>query len=338
MGVSEALERRRTHLAGVVLISGGFNVGQRVPQELNAALQLPMYTATAHYHKRLPSDLQALSRDEAMKRAAEWARTTYAPALARRDSLSADERSALLAQLQRFTGIPPRYFDQRTLTISKNELSDRLLEDKGIELGRYDSRMTIKSRGEKTLWFPLIDPSLLPMIDLMQGTSQLFNSYVRDTLKYRSDLLYRGPFGEAFHPQPLSRNPAGVYEDWMTTMWNRGARGGAGGRGGEEPAPAAGGGRGGRGTSSDAPTEAPPLRRAMELDPKLRVMNMKGMYDGSCAAMDEAVARVEPQLKSRIVNHCYAGGHMMYSDLEVRREMRRDFTEFVRQALGGNTP
>ena len=341
MGVSEALERRRTHLAGVVLISGGFNVGQRVPPELNAALQLPMYTVTAHYHKRLPSDLQALSRDEAVKRAAEWARTTYAPALARRDSLSADQRTALLAQLQQFTGIEPRYFDQRTLTLSKNELSDRLLEDKGLELGRYDSRMTIKSRGEKT-WLPLIDPSLLPMIDLMQGTSRLFNSYLRDTLKYRNDLLYRGPFGEAFYPRPLARTPAGFYEDWMTTMWNRGgARGG--GRGAEESAPVAGaqpgagaGGRGGRGTPADA-AEPPPLRRAMDINPKLRVMNMKGMYDGSCAAMDEAVSRAEPQLRSRIVNHCYAGGHMMYSDLAARREMQRDFAEFVRQALAGST-
>jgi len=72
----------------------------------------------------------------------------------------------------------------------------------------------------------------------------------------------------------------------------------------------------------------------MEINAKLRVMNMKGMYDGSCAAMDEAVARAEPTLRSRIVNHCYAGGHMMYSDLEARREMQRDFVEFVRSALG----
>jgi carboxypeptidase C (cathepsin A) len=297
-----------------------------------------MYTATAHYHKRLASDLQSLSRDEAVKRATEWARSTYAPALARRDSLTADERAALLAQLKQFTGIEPRYFDQRTLTISKDNATDRLLEDKGLELGRYDSRMTAKSRGEKS-WLPMIDPSLLPMIDLMQGTSRLFNSYVRDTLKYRNDLLYRGPFGEAFYPRPLGKNPAGISDDWMAVMWNRGGAARGAGRGGEEGAPTAGtqagGGRGGRGNASSADaTEPPPLRRAMEINPKLRVMNMKGMYDGSCAAMDEAVARAEPQLKSRIVNHCYAGGHMMYSDLEARREMQRDFAEFVRSALG----
>jgi hypothetical protein len=190
------------------------------------------------------------------------------------------------------------------------------------------------------MWLPLIDPSLMPMIDLMQGTSRLFNSYVRDTLKYRSDLLYRGPFGEAFYPRPLPKNPAGLSEDWMTLMWNRGgARGGGRGAEGSPPAAAGqpaqpgGGGRGGRGNATDAP-EPPPLRRAMELNPKLRVMNMKGMYDGSCAAMDESFARVEAHLKSRVTNHCYAGGHMMYSDLEVRREMQRDFAEFVALSRG----
>jgi carboxypeptidase C (cathepsin A) len=329
MGVSEALERRRTRLAGVVLISGFFNIGQRVPPELNQAIQVPMYTAAAHYHKRLGPELQSLSRDEAVKRATEWAKATYAPALARRDSLSAAERTALLADLQRFTAIEPAGFDQRTLTISKDAFSDKLLADRGLELGRYDARMTIKSRGPNTVWLPLIDPSLMPMIDLMQGTSRLFNSYIRDTLKYRNDLLYRGPFGEAFYPRPLGKTAAGFYEDWMTNMWNRGGRSSAPAQAGGE----AGAGRGGRGRGDANSGEEPPLRHAMEINPRLLVMNMKGMYDGSCAAQDEAVARAEPQLRGRVTNRCYIGGHMMYSDLIARREMLRDFTEFVHAAL-----
>ena len=80
------------------------------------------------------------------------------------------------------------------------------------------------------------------------------------------------------------------------------------------------------------------MRRAMDVNPKLRVMNMKGMYDGSCAAMDEAVARAEPHLKGRINNHCYVGGHMFYSDLEARREAKRHFAEFVREALAAHGP
>ena len=90
-----------------------------------------------------------MSRDEAVKRATDWARATYAPALARRDSLASGERTALLADLQRYTGIEPRHSIRRTLTISKDEFSDRLMADRGLELGRYDSRMTIKSRAAR---------------------------------------------------------------------------------------------------------------------------------------------------------------------------------------------
>ena len=71
----------------------------------------------------------------------------------------------------------------------------------------------------------------------------------------------------------------------------------------------------------------------METNPRLRVLNMKGMYDGSCAALDEAVARTDDALRARITTRCYAGGHMMYSDLEVRRQLQRDFAELVRSVV-----
>ncbi len=321
MAVAEALEKRRHRLAGVVLMSGSFSVGERVPPELNQALQLSLYTATAHYHERLAPGLQALGQDDAVKEAVAWARTIYAPVLAKRDSATPAERAEVLAGLERFTSLKAADFDQRTLAISKDQFMDRLMADRGLELGRYDSRMSVTSRNPTTPWGPLLDPSLRPMIDLMQGSSRLFNSYVRDTLKYRSDLLYRGPFGEAFHPRPLATAPNGVASDWMTNMFNTGARAAAGTR-----------------PAGDADTaSAPPLRRAMELNPKLRVMNETGIYDASCAQMDEAVARAEPALRSRITNRCYVGGHMMYSDLETRRVMQRDFADFVRSALGAST-
>ena len=325
MGVADALEKRRAHVSGVVLISGFYEAGQRVPEPLNAALQVPEFTVAAHYHKKLPTELQAISRDDAAKRAVEWARSTYAPALSRRDSLSADERTAIIAGLQRFTGMAAADINTRSLTIQKPDFTDKLLKDRNLDLGRYDARMTAPTRGERP-WMPMLDPSLLAMIDIMQGSSPLLIRYLRDTLHYRSDLLYRGPFGEAFHPEPLTLNPIGIGSDWMAMMWNRGAAGRANAPG-EGAAP-----RGGAGQPSAAPSSppTPPLKRAMEANPRLRVLNMKGMYDGSCAALDEAVARTDEALRPRITSRCYAGGHMMYSDLDVRRQMQRDFTDFVR--------
>jgi carboxypeptidase C (cathepsin A) len=327
MAVANALEYRRNHLAGAILISGAFDVGQLVPQAVNTALELSKWAATGHYHKLLPADLQSLSRDEAVKRAVEWARQTYAPALERRDSLTTAERTEILDGLQRYTGIDPKYVNQKTIAVEN--WYDDLLRSKGLELGHYDSRMTAKYRGDGVNWLVWNDPSLLPMVDLMEGTSLVFENYMRDTLKFDSDLLYRGPWGKAFHPEPMDVNPAGVGSDWMARMfvtddYNITPA--------EAQARREGGGRG-RGGASGTANRVPALRRAMDLNPKLQVENIVGMYDGSCAAKDEAVARMDPQLKGRVVNRCYAGGHMWYSDKSERLRGARDFAEFVRGAI-----
>jgi hypothetical protein len=71
----------------------------------------------------------------------------------------------------------------------------------------------------------------------------------------------------------------------------------------------------------------------MEMNSYFLVWNVKGVYDGSCAALDEAVARTPGHLRGRVRNGCYGGGHMLYTEPSVRRELMRDFAQFVRDAL-----
>lgn len=324
MGVAEALERRRAGLAGVILISGYYDAGQALPSALATALDVPMYTAAAHYHERLPHDLQALPQERAVAAAEAWARDGYAPALEARDSLSPERRAAIIDGLERYTAIPARHVDAETMALATGTFADRLLEADGLELGRYDYRMARPRREEGHAWVPTRDPSLLPMIDLMQGTFPPAIRYLRHTLAYRSDLLYQGPFGEAFHPRPLTDvtngaagDLAGIFSDWMTIKWKR-----------DEP---------GSGDDAAQPAKRPPLVRAMELNPRFLVWNVKGLYDGSCIALDEAVARTAEHLRRRIRNSCYSAGHMVYSDAAVRQEMKRDFAEFVHDALAART-
>lgn len=305
MLVSDALERRRTHIKGVILMSGGYDVGQRVPQPLNQALSITEMTATAHFHKKLPADLQAMSGDAAVAQAANWARSTYAPALAKRDGLSAEERAAVLAGLQRYTGVDAKFADQKSLLLNSGEFTDRLLADRGLELGRYDGRITVKARPAGAPWLPTGDPSLERMADLMNGTSRVFNVYVRKDLGFESDQLYRGPFGRAFHPEPLEIDPtSGLAADWMARMFKSGGDGGQGA----------------------------PLARAMRANPKLLVWNIKGLYDGSCATLDEAIAQSPADIRPRVTASCVSGGHMFYTDLDTRRRVQREFADFVRKA------
>ncbi|WP_454716109.1 S10 family serine carboxypeptidase-like protein [Caulobacter segnis] len=302
MLVAEALEKRRTRLSGVILMSGDYAVGQKVSPALAQALQITEFTAIAHYHRRLPADLQALSSAEAEKQAEAWVRAVYAPALEKRDALSADERAAVLAGIQRFTGVDSQFVDAKTLRLESGVFFDRLLSDKGFELGRYDGRVTLKSRPEGTPWLPTGDPSLQRMADLMNGTSRVYNGYIRHDLGFESDLAYRGPFGGAFHPEPLDVDArSGVAADWMTRMFKM----------------------------DRSEQSEPPLARAMRINPKLKVWNVRGMYDASCAAMNEAVAQSPADLSPRVSATCLVGGHMFYSDRDTRQLFKHQFDAFV---------
>ena len=312
MLVAETLQRRGARVDGVALISGGYDAGQQVPEHLRDALAITEFTAIAHHHRRLPGDLQALIEQEAVAQATRWARETYAPALERRDRLSAAEREQIRAGLARYTGIAADRLDLQNLRLSGADFADRLLSDQGLELGRYDGRMTARARPQGTMWWPTIDPSLQRLGGTMGGTSQVFNRYVRNTLGFESDLYYQGPFGNAFHPQPRIPHPSGMPADWMTFRFRM------------EP-----------GAGEAAETE-PPLRRAMTLNPNMQVINMKGLYDGSCAQLDEAVARTAPDLRQRVTNVCLPGGHMFYTDRAARQIAERAFGEFVQRVSARN--
>lgn len=305
--VAEALQRRRLkHADGVLLISGGFNVGQELAESLRQALAITEFTAIAHYHRRLPPDLQALSQHAAIEQAAEWARTTFAPALARLSTLNDSERSSILAALSRYTGVSATDVNAKTLQLDGATFADRLLAEQGLELGRYDGRMKAPARPAKQTWLPTGDPSLEPMAGLMNGTSRVFNSYIRHELGFESDLLYQGPFGGGFHPEPLETDPrTGLPSDWMAARFQFETR--------EE-------------------NSEPPLKRAMILNPRLQVLILNGLYDGSCVLTDEAVARAEESLRRRVRHTCMAGGHMFYSDLSARRAASDAFADFVGRA------
>jgi carboxypeptidase C (cathepsin A) len=321
MGVAEALERRRVHVCGVVLLSGFFDVGQQIPHTLEAALAVPTFAATAYYHKRLSPDLQSKSRSDVLKRALEWAHKDYLHALEHPTALTPTEKTAILKTLKDFTGIEPGAVDATSLELTPSSFADDAIP--GHALGRYDMRMVGPKRGaDNPIWVPTTDASIEPVLDIMQGRAPALLYYLRDTLQFKSDLFYAGPFGEAFHPLPLQAIAPqiwGPYDDWMTFKFNHVKSGLADSDG----------------TSKAAFVSQPPLRHAMDLNSHLLVMNVSGLYDdavGSCAVRDEEVARADPAIRNRVRDFCYDAGHMVYSDLGVRKALQRDFAQFVRDA------
>lgn len=305
MLVAEILERRGMPVRGVVLVSYNLDLGAPPAAYPEDALNLPQFTAAAHYHRRLDATLQALDAATAVARAQAWMQHDYLPFLATAATQTPQARQRILDGLVRFTGLRAQDIDAKQLTVSTADFADRLLADQGRELGRYDLRMTAPRRARDAPWMPGIDPSLMPMAGLMNGTSRVFNRYLRQQLGFESDLAYRGPFGNVLHPLPRHSDPkTGMPDDWMAQRWDF-----------AQKIP----------TGADAP-----LRKAMDQDPQLRVLTLRGRYDGwPCESSVETTRAAGPRYAARVTNLCLQGGHMWYSERASRAQGRRAFEQFL---------
>ena len=305
-GVADVLERRGISVNGVVLMGLLLPLGQ-LTNEQRAALALPNYTAAAYANKKLEPALQA-DLQSTLKQAEEWAQSTYAPALARRDRLDDSERQTILVQLGRFSGLPQTALDPKTLTISMEAFTKQLLVDRSQVVGRYDTRLVGPLDPNEQQYDPTKDPSLKDIINDI-GVVR----YFRNELNYKNDLKYQGPFGGGYPPATSFRG------DWMSVKWNR-----AVGSTATRPA------------SSGSPATLPdqPLKRAMVTNTGLRVLVACGYYDLVCsyAANSYLATHLDQEIPRNVIARAYGGGHALYTDENARMNFKRDVVKFIQDA------
>jgi carboxypeptidase C (cathepsin A) len=136
-------DRYNMALNGVLMISPAINfqtIGFASGNDLPYILFVPSYAATAWYHKALPGDLQALSLEEVVKQATDFATNEYALAMMEGHSLSDEDREAIAEKLSRLTGLSKDYVLRSNLRIPMWRFGKELLRDRGETIGRYDSR------------------------------------------------------------------------------------------------------------------------------------------------------------------------------------------------------
>ena len=177
-------EKYSIDLNGVILLSQILSFDNSVDEpQLNPgvdqayALALPTYAATAWYHKRLPEQPAALAPFMAEVEA--FALGDYLTALAAGAKLDATRRSAVVAQLHRYTGLPVDYLERANLRVNGGEF-DKTLLGSDVTAGRLDSRFS--------------GPTLDPLSQEAQYDPQsaaissayvsAYNDYVRGTLKF----------------------------------------------------------------------------------------------------------------------------------------------------------
>ena len=176
------------YLNGLILVSGVLDFGTisgGTGNDLPYPLILPAYTAAAHFHKKLPSDLQA-DLTKALAEARDFARGAFTSALQQGASLPADERKKIAAELMRLTGLKPSVIEDNNLRVDPSVFRKQLLHDDGLILGAYDARLTGRD-GDAAAQGTGFDPASAAV---MGPFSAAMNSYVRSELKFEDDLPY----------------------------------------------------------------------------------------------------------------------------------------------------
>lgn len=184
------------YLNGVMLISAVLNF-QTIAldsktytfhrgNDLPYILYLPTYTATAWYHKTLEPDLLERDLTDLLREVETFAETDYLLALEQGSRLDDETFDTIAATLARYTSLPIEFVERSDLRIEKFHFMKELLRDKGLTVGRLDSRYRGVDRYDVGSMLEH-DPSL----DVWMGPfSAMLNDYMRRDLEYTSDLVY----------------------------------------------------------------------------------------------------------------------------------------------------
>jgi len=188
-GLAGYLIDRGIAFAGIIFISTVLSMQTirfREGNDLPYALYVPAYTATAWYHNQLAPELQARELTELLKEVEEFAFGAYTLALMQGDRLGAEARTDIVNRLAHYTGLSKTYVENRDLRIEHWRFCKELLRDRGVIVGRLDSRLTARE-GDKAAEAPDFDAS---GSHLRPPFTVGINDYLRRSLGYVTDQPY----------------------------------------------------------------------------------------------------------------------------------------------------
>ncbi len=178
------------YLNGVILVSAITNFQTAYFTEGNDLphiLFLPSYTATAWFHKKLNNRLQALTLEEVLEEAREFAETDYTLALMKGDQLDEAQRKTIIKEIAMYTGISEEYIDRANLRLNIHKYRKEVVRDDYASVGRFDSRYIDDDLNPNGEWGDK-DPSYQPTIH--GPFSTLINDYLTRELGFTTHLPY----------------------------------------------------------------------------------------------------------------------------------------------------
>ncbi len=181
-------DRYGMYLNGLILLSGVLDfetIADDPGNDIPYPLYLPAYTAAAHFHNKLPPDLQG-NLNAALAECRAFAKGEYASALQQGDALPEPEREKIVAELSRLTGLATNVIVDNHLRIDPDIFRKQLLHDQGLILGDYDARITGRD-DNPAAEYPDFDPSDAAVYGPFAAA---MNYYARSELKFEDDLPY----------------------------------------------------------------------------------------------------------------------------------------------------
>lgn len=184
------LDEYGIYLNGMIMVSFVNNfqtIKFREGNDLPYKLFLPAYTASAWYHEQLPQELQQQPLTKVLDKAENFASDRYSKALFKGQTLSGEEKQAVVEQYARYTGLDERFINQADLRVNSSQFRKQLLKDSLEITGRFDSRYTSKDINALSN-YPQKDPSYHPTVH--GPFSTLINDYLTRELGFNTKVVY----------------------------------------------------------------------------------------------------------------------------------------------------
>jgi len=187
MGLSAELQERQwMYLNGVIMVSPADYKVIRVGGPVSSALNLPYYTAAAWYHKQLDPDLQQKDLTEILPEVEEFTINKLIPALSKGGFISDAELKSIALSMTRYSGLSEKSIIQNNLDVKTDFFWKDLLRDKGMTIGRLDSRYLGIDKKEVG-----IRPDYNSELRSWEHSfTPAINHYIRKELNFKTDLKY----------------------------------------------------------------------------------------------------------------------------------------------------
>jgi carboxypeptidase C (cathepsin A) len=140
-GLAAYLDEHQIPVHGVILLSMTMSADALAGDAQYMTL-LPSLTMAAWYHKKLSPELMAMSAEQISGQARQFASREYLHALYKGDRMTADERTKVVANLSRLTGLSKAFIVSNDMRVTLERFNNELMRDQHHGLSNSDARVS----------------------------------------------------------------------------------------------------------------------------------------------------------------------------------------------------